>query len=154
MVYLQQRTCGPCFIKLYLINKNQFLEISKKKCLEFSSGFDDFSILSPWLVNNKEPVIIDHSLPYGYLLRIREYSNFSIYSLTNSHLQVLSNVKNNWDPSDFNIKEFFKAMKESFKNFSSDFLQNYTNSKKGLKNKLRSQLMAELKEFRTLRDIK
>lgn len=153
MVYLQQRTCGSWFIKLYLINTNQLLEIAKNKNLAFSSNYTDFSILSPLLVNKKESVIIDQDLPYGYLLRIGEYSNFSIYSLTNSHLQILCDVKNSWDPSDFYIKEFFKAMSESFPNFSSDFLLYYINSKKGLKNKLNSQLMAELREFGTLRSV-
>lgn len=40
-------------------------------------------------------------------------------------------------------------MKESFPNFSSDFLLYYINSKKGLNNKLSSELMAELRGIRT-----
>ena len=153
MVYLQQRTWGSCFIKLYLINKNQLLDIAKQKSLSFFPDYKDFTMLTPSLIHYKESVIIDHCLPYGYLLRIGEYDNFSIYSLTNSHLQILSDIKNNWEPSDFYIKEFFKAMTESFPNFSSDFLLYYINSKKGLKNKLSSALMSELREFGTFKNM-
>jgi hypothetical protein len=41
-------------------------------------------------------------------------------------------------------------MTDSFPNFSSDFLLYYINSKKGLKNKLTSKLMTELRQFGTL----
>jgi hypothetical protein len=150
MVYLQQRTCGSWFVKLYLIHKDQLLDLTINKSKAFWPDYSDFSMLSSSLLHNSESVIIDHSLPYGYLLRIGDYDNFSIYTLTNSRIQVLQDIKNQWEPSDFYIKELFKAMTDSFPNFSSDFLLYYINSKKGLKNKLTSKLMTELRQFGTL----
>lgn len=152
MVYLQQRTWGSWFIKLYLITKGQLLDIAKTKTFAYTEENLDFSMLNTLLIYNKESAVIDTNLPYGYFLRIGEYEETSIYTLTNFSLQLSSDIKNAWDPTDFYIKEFFKAMTESFPNFSSDFLLYYINSKKGLKNKLSSQLMIELREFGTLKD--
>lgn len=152
MVYLQQRTWGSWFIKLYLISKSQLMDITQLKTVPYTNEHFDFSILNNLLNENKESVVIDTVLPYGYFLRIGEYENSPIYTLTNFNLQLSSDIKNTWDPTDLYIKEFFKAMTESFPNFSSDFLLYYINSKKGLNNKLSSQLMTELREFGTLKD--
>ncbi|CAI2371581.1 unnamed protein product [Moneuplotes crassus] len=147
MVYLQQRTCGSCFVRLYLITKNQLLDIAKLKTIAYSQENHDFRLLESLLVSNKDSAIINPDLPYGYFLRVGDYKGTSIYTLTSLSLQSSSDIKNSCDPSNFYISEFFKGIAESFPNFSPDFLLYYINSKKGLRNRLSSQLMMELRGY-------
>lgn len=99
------------------------------------------------LIDNDHSVIIDPKLPYDFLLRIGEYENYPIYTLTNSKVQEMNDIRITCNPTDSYIKELFRGMTESFPNFSQDFLLYYLNSKKGLFGKLSVPLMAELRQF-------
>lgn len=153
MVYLKHHPFGSCFIKLYLIEKDQLIEIAINKNRMFCPEFTNFSSLRTSLIDNQDSTIINPSLPYGYFLRIGEYDGFSIYWMTNSTIQNIREIKSSWNPSDFYIKELFQAMTESFSNFSQDFLLYYLNSRKGLYTKLSKELISQLREYGTLRDM-
>lgn len=147
MIYLQQKTLASWFIKLYLLNKEQLIGLSKLKNREFWPAYNDYHMLDTSLVDNDHSVVINRWLPYDYLLRIGEYENYPIYTLTNSKVQQMKDIRNTCNPTDEYIKGLFKGMTESFPNFSQDFLLYYLNSKKGLFGKLSVPLMAELRQF-------
>jgi hypothetical protein len=153
MVYLKHHPFGSWFIKLYLIEKDQLIELAINKNRNFCPEFTNVSSLNTSLIDNQDSTIINPALPYGYFLRIGEYNGFSIYWMTNSSIQNIREVKSSWNPSDFYIKELFQAMTESFQNFSQDFLLYYLNSRKGLYTKLSKELIAELREYGTIRNM-
>jgi hypothetical protein len=145
VVFLQQKIGAYCYVKLYLIHKDQLFELSQNKSNCFAPEYSDFSMLNDQIVNSNSSVVINHSLPYGYLLRITEFQGYPIYALTNSRLYKAQETKNICSPSEFYITEYYKALLESIENFSPAYLMYYITSKRGWK--MAPELKAKLKKI-------
>lgn len=118
MVYLQHRNGASCFIKLYLIHKDQLVDIVIKKNRCFFPAYQEYDIVDTNLINDSQSFVINEILPYGYVLKIGNYETYSIYTLTNTYVQHFENIKNVCVSAEAYIKELFKGMANSFPNFS------------------------------------
>lgn len=150
MVYLQHRPCSSCFIKLYLLDQDQLIDLAVHKNRMFCPEFSDFSRVNKKLIEDGDSAIINSTLPYGYFLRIGEYEGFEIYTFTNPNIQSIGDVRSTCNPSDYYIQELFEAITISFPNFSQDFLLYYLNSRKGLKTKFSKSLINQLRQHNTI----
>ena len=145
MLYLQRKVQGYCFIKLYLIQRDQLIDLaiiknSRLQCNYKMKQEPDFSF-----IDQGKCFLLDELLPYGYGVLIGDFENYPIYFFTNYDLYEKGQVKNVCKPSDQYIKDIFYGMIESFPNFSHDFLSYYINLKNGLQSPLSKTLISELR---------
>lgn len=105
MVFLQHKSGSSCFIKLYLILKEQLLDLVVNKNMKlltnlvglefsrFAKNQNDQNKRLSW-INENESFVVDEQLPYGYVFRIGDYDETSIYGLTSWQIIQAAEINN------------------------------------------------------------
>lgn len=104
MIYLQRKYGGSWFVALYLITLDQLIDIVINKNKKLYPQYTNYEMMNISLFDTNPSFEIDRWLPYGYVMRIANYENHFIYTLTNSFIDQAKEIRNTWNPSSEYIK--------------------------------------------------
>lgn len=70
VIYIQQRLSSSCFVKLYLIHKEQLLDLAILKNKSLTSNYIHYKTLCPSIVEETRSEIIEKNAPYNLLYHV------------------------------------------------------------------------------------
>jgi hypothetical protein len=94
LLYLQRKMSGSCFIKLFLIHKDQIIDLAVAKNRKLHCNYTMSQAPNFEFIDKGQCFLLDEMLPYGYGVLIGNYENYPIYSLTNYQIHENTQVKN------------------------------------------------------------